>query len=292
MTSSTLKRTVVTSDRFIEGPEGQEPQSNDEADGDSFEEVESDEALNDYEDDSEVESIFKTITDIIDRLYKLAIKIRNPKTRLATSKAVTFKKVDEDTGVDLIQEYVQADTRHVEELFWDHRRVDIEDPACIPEERRDCERRPRTLIEADHKIISRLVRANTRRRQQFGHWSRHRSKNAQETARILKARERPVERSYGSRLLPESKPSISEQHTKKFSGPSTATYLHTPATIDVSDDVSTISIRTFIPNAQNTQDEQADVPQPPDSLKGTKYFQCPYCFTLCSQSILKDEAWR
>lgn len=256
------------------------------------EEVELDEALNDYENDSEVETIFKTVTDIIDRLYKLAVKIRNPKTRLATSKAVTFKEVDEDTGIDLIQEFVQVDTRHVEELFWDHRRVDIEDPECLSEERRDWERRPRELLEADHQIISRLVRANIRRRQQFGYWRRHRSKNAQETARILKISNRPVERSYPSRLLPDRQPSLSEQHSKMFSRPSTATYLHTPATINISDDASTMSVRTLIPNARNIQDEQADVPHPPNSLQGTKHFQCPYCFTLCSKSTLKDEAWR
>ena len=110
------------------------------------EEVESDEVLDDYEDDSEVGTIFKSATDIIDRLYKLAIKIRNPKTRLSSSKAVTFKKVDEDTGIDLIQEFAQAETRHVEELFWDHRRVDIKDPGRLDEERRDYERRSRELM--------------------------------------------------------------------------------------------------------------------------------------------------
>lgn len=248
--------------------------------------------MNDYEDDSEVGTIFQTTTNIIDRLYKLAIKIRNPKTRLATSRAVTFKKVDEDTGIDLIQEFVRADTCHVEELFWDHRRVEIEDPGRLPEERRDCERRPRELIEADHQIISRLVRANIRRRQQFGYWRRHRSKNAQETARVLKTSNPPVESSYLSRLIPKHEPSISEQQSRIFSRPSTATYLHTSATINISDDASTMSVRTLIPNARNIQDEQADVPRPPISLKGTKHFQCPYCFTLCSQSTLKDEAWR
>lgn len=248
--------------------------------------------MDDYEDDSEVETIFKSTTDIIDRLYKLAIKIRNPKTRLSSSKAVTFKKVDEDTGIDLIQEFARAETRHVEELFWDHRRIDVEDPGRLPEERRDCERRPRELIEADHQIISRLVRANIRRRQQFGYWRRHRSKNAQETTRVLKTSNPPVERSYASKLVAEHDPSISEQRSKFFSRPSTATFLHTSATINIRDDVSTISVRTVIPNARNIQDEQADVPHPPIALRGTKHFQCPYCFTLCSQSTLKDEAWR
>lgn len=247
--------------------------------------------MDDYEEDSEFGTIFNTITDIIDRLYKLATQIRNPKMRLATSKALTFKMVDEDTGIDLIQEFVQTDTRHIEELFWDHRKVDVKDPGRIPEERRDNERRPRELIEADNTIIARLVRANTRRRQQFGYWRRHRSKNAQETTRILKTRDRLVERSYGLTLLPQGKPAISE-HTKTFSRPTTATYLHTPAEINISDDASTMSVRTVVPNARNIQDEQVDVPHPPESLKGTKHFQCPYCFTLCARSTLKGEAWR
>lgn len=253
--------------------------------------------MSDYRNDSEVETIFKAVTDIIDRLYKLAIKIRNPKTRLANSKAVTFKKVDKGTGIDLIQEFVKADTLHIEELFWDHRVIDLEDAERMPEERRDHERRPRELVEADHKIISRLVRANTRRRQQFGYWSRHRSKNAQETASALEARERATERPHefmfhGYRLFPEPKNYVNEQYSKTISRPSTATFLHTPATVNISDDAPMVSVRTFVPTARNKQDEQVDVPHPPDSLKGIKHFQCPYCFTLCAQSLLKESAWR
>lgn len=205
--------------------------------------------------------------------------------------------MDEDTGVDLIQEFAKVDTLHIEELFWDHRVVDLEDAGRIPEERRDQERRPRELVEADHKIISRLVRANTRRRQQFGYWSRHRSKNAQETARALETRERHTERPQElmlreSRLFPERKPYVNEQNSRTISRPSTATFLHTPAAVNIIDDASMMSVRTFIPTARNKKDEQVDVPYPPDSLKGTKHFQCPYCFTLCAQSLLKESAWR
>ena len=254
--------------------------------------MEVDENLDDYQSESEVETILKAVVDIIDRLYKLATKIRNPKMRLTASKVVTFKRVDEDTGIDLIQEFSKADTRHIEELFWDYRLNDLKDAELESEERKDRARRPRELTETDHVMISRLVRANTCRRQQFGYWSRHRSKNTKETARALETRDRPGERIDESRLMAERKTPVTGQSSKTISRPSTATYLHDPRTIGINDNESTVSTRTFVPNAQRVQDEQVNVPQPPESLKGTKHILCPYCFTICSQSLLEKEAWR
>lgn len=273
-------------------PEGKNLLSGNETEDESFMEMESDDNLNDYRSESEVETILKGVTDIIDRLYKLAIKIRNPKTRLATSKAVNFKHIDEETGIDLVQEFAKIDTCHIEELFWDNRLIDVQDTEPIFMERRDRERRPRKLIEVDHVLISRLARANTRRRQQFGYWSRHRSKNTQETARALEARELPIGKLQDPRLLSERRTTVAGQSAGIVSRPSTATHLLNPAMITMNDSASTTSLGTVAPNAKIVQDEQVVVPHPPEVLKKSKHFLCPYCFTLCSQSLLKQEAWR
>ncbi len=285
----------------MESPSGDDSLNDDESGLDMSDDVEPDEEdLSEYRNESEDEAILKAVTDIIDRLYKLAIMIRDPKTRLATSKAVTFKKVDEDTGINLIDEFVEVDKRHVEELFWDHRVVDLTEDECIPEKFEDHERRPRNFLEANRVLISRLAAANTRRRQQFGYWRHHHFKNTLETARVLEHHLNILPELRGSvrvldpqlNILPELGGSVMATTLKSVSRPSSATYLDNPGRINIDDSASTISVRTFIPDAQNVQDEQVHVPEPPECLKGAKYFLCPYCFTLCSQSLLKKEAWR
>lgn len=294
---------MITLDQPADESEPGQSGGGNDSDEDSSDEIETDdEYLSDYRGQSEVETILKGVIDIIDRLYRVAIKLRSPRTRLASTKSVTFKKVDEETGVDLIQEFVKVDTCHIKELFSHPRLVHPDDTEGIPKETKYYESRPRKLTELDDKIIERLARANTRRRQQFAYWSWHRSKNTRETVKALELQARPADKLavtglLGSipdeRRLPQGRQtSINEKSANTMSRPSTATYLDTAARIGFNDNTSTTSVRTFIPAARNVQDEVVDVPQPPDSLRKTKHFQCPFCFTLCSQSLLKEKAWR
>lgn len=66
------------------------------------------------------------------------------------TKAQDFREIDQDTGVDLIDRFADYDRDHVEEVFRHYR------PKSIPDEI------------ANHFLVQRLAKANTRRRQQFG----------------------------------------------------------------------------------------------------------------------------
>ncbi|KAL9115307.1 MAG: hypothetical protein Q9187_007316, partial [Circinaria calcarea] len=234
-----------------------------------------------------ITTLLTSAIDIIDRLYKTATKIRNPAIRLVSSKAAAFTHIDGETGIDLIQSYLDIDYRHVTELFWEYRSVKLKDPENAPEEQRDLDHKPRFLTEEEQQLLSRLAKANTYRRKQFGYWARHRAKNAKETAKALEERidtgatARPeregVSKSSKLSIIPSS---------KAFSKPSTASFLQNPENIRFDDTASTISRqsgRSVAPQAQSVNDERVEIPEPPSALKDAKHFSCPYCFVLCSR---------
>ena len=124
---------------------------------DSDESSEDEEALMSYQEDSISTIVLDNARLIIDRLYKLSFKIRNPATRLGFSKARNFRQIDEETGIDLIEGYASFDLRHVAEIiaqYWGMVQA-------------ECEK---------FELVQRLARANTSRRRQFGQWRRHRLK--------------------------------------------------------------------------------------------------------------------
>ena len=116
---------------------------------------EDEEELMSYQEDSISTIALGNAKLIIDRLYKLSFKIRNPATRLGFSKARGFRKIDEETGVDVIDQYASFDLRHVTDIvamYWRRSQEEYE----------------------NHYLVQRLAKANTHRRRQFGQWQRHR----------------------------------------------------------------------------------------------------------------------
>ena len=184
--------------------------------------------------------------------------------------------------------FAEIDRRHIEELFWEYRAVDIKEPEQVYEEQRDQEHRPRFLGEEEHKLISRLAKTNTYRRQQFGYWSRHRVKNAQETAKALEAvGDVAIKKAFQLGAM-----TVVPSSSKALSRPSTATWLQHPAAIRLDDTTSVMSTRSVAPQAQSVHDDQVEVPEPSASLRDAKHFSCPYCFIFCSKSLLERKAWR
>ena len=247
--------------------------------------------LNDYEGQSEIESLLEAVTDIIDRLYQFAAKIRNPRTRLLATKAIAFQKVDDETGIDLFKQFALVDKRHIEEKLDSYRLTrDNGEGQELPE---DHEKTPhdRELNMKDNALIERLARANTLRRKQFGYWAKHYSKHIKETARALKdldTRNRNNLKGEGNHQDDETNHPTS---SKPLSRPTTATALLDPGNIKLDVALSVTSEITVSPQARQANDEQVDFPDPPAILK-KKHFLCPYCFILCSQSVLEDKAWR
>ena len=257
----------------------------------------SDEYLDDYEDESQLTSSLRSAGDIINRLYRLSTKIRNPGTRLAPTKAYNYSIIDRDTGIDLVDEWANADTKHIEELLWDFRTDDSIPYTTTDDPVRDRRHRPRNLDDNDLTLLRRLAKANTLRRKQFGQWRRHQDKVNHENARARRQRnDLPLHRA-GARSITGHTVAPSDvlepaQTSTTVSRPTTATLLPTFELKDFDTAVSTTSSRTTAPYAEGTEDDVAEVPPLPPSLTKERYFICPYCFLVCSKSSTSPKQWR
>jgi hypothetical protein len=102
---------------------------------------------------------YEEISDIIDNLYKLSVRIRTPTIRSRSLKAASYQPKDPETGVRILDVYALYDTQHTKELLWHLRRPHVGDAQT-----------------GDDYLISRLASGVTLRRRQFKYWKRHREK--------------------------------------------------------------------------------------------------------------------
>ncbi|KAK5190084.1 general transcription repressor [Exophiala xenobiotica] len=61
--------------------------------------------------------LLQNVEDVIDRLFKLSTKIRNPSTRLISTRAKLYRYIDEDSGCDLLEAFKHYDYCHVLSIF-------------------------------------------------------------------------------------------------------------------------------------------------------------------------------
>lgn len=67
-----------------------------------------------------VSQLLQSVEDVINRLFKLSTKIRNPSSRLISAKAKSFRCVDEDSGCDLFEAFRHYDYSHILSVFVSH----------------------------------------------------------------------------------------------------------------------------------------------------------------------------
>jgi hypothetical protein len=228
----------------------------------------------DEDQDTDYALLVRDVSDIIDRLYKISTKIRTSSNRLRSSRALQYRELNEETQVDLIAKFRHIDQLHLRELFRHYQGSQNAD--------------------AEHFLEARLSAANTRRRQQFGHWRQHHQKMTQISLREMQKVSRPW---ISATPLPEQLKHAPEQIdpinlARVVAGPSVTTATHLTATrIRLDEQSSVISVSTHA-GSETAMDEAQEFPEPPKSFSGLKYFQCPYCYTLCSGSHLEKKAWR
>jgi hypothetical protein len=129
----------------------------------SQEEDEDDGFYSEDEDDSsepdapktELEQRYLDIVDIIDNLYKLSVRVRQPTLRTRSLKAASYRPKDPETGVDILEQYATFDLQHTKELVKQLRAPHTKD-----------------VDVDDDVVVERLGRAITLRRRQFKYWRR------------------------------------------------------------------------------------------------------------------------
>lgn len=113
--------------RISGGDDEQLPDGNDNGDNhcDDAEAEESDleHSGNNNTEESELDLLLDSVRDPIDRLYKVSTKIRNPSSRLGSSKAANHPQIDEETGVDFLRAVEQADYDHIRSLFLQYQKA-------------------------------------------------------------------------------------------------------------------------------------------------------------------------
>lgn len=233
----------------------------------SDESSEDEEDLMSYQEASISGIVLENAKLMIDRLYKLSFKIRNPATRLGSSKARSYRALDEETGVDLMEQYACFDLWHVAEIvapYW----------GISPEE---CE---------SHDVVQRLAKANTNRRRQFGQWRRHKLKLESVGTGFVQMINKNPNLVAGPSLL--HIPQGSQKGA--LSLPSTATKLD-EKNINLDDNASAISSSTYAIKFTEENENNVGVPPLPEKLCTDKEFECPYCHILCSSRLSNKIAW-
>lgn len=226
-----------------------------------------DDLLDEYEGETTAQASMKSIADCNDHLFKLAIEVRNPSTRLSMSKAFQYRCLDEATGLDLFDRFVslQVDEKHVEIIIFHARRGP-------------------TAPEYDFRyLVNRMAKANTLRRRQFGYWRHHRTKLAQSGPDM----------GFSDRRAPS-------QHSK----PTTATHLDLSKVqplnhLDGYHDGQSVASVVTLHRSESTNEERIEYPDPPslvhsEEAKRTipKEFLCPFCFTICPVRLAQKQSWK
>lgn len=226
-------------------------------------------SLDGYEDGTTAEAAFASAVDCIDRLFRLSMKVRNPTTRIGLSKGYAFRRIDNDTGLDLFDCFADRniDEEHIKNILRVYKLSQSSTDGLAS------------------YLVTRLAKANNQRRRQFAYWSQHKLNLAKHSDKMKTIQQQQVQMPAMLQV-----PSIS-QHSK----PTTATQLD-HAKINLDDDarsaVSTISMN--IPELADSSRDIIVFPDPPEkyaSQKDLKEFECPYCYIVCSRRLLNQREW-
>lgn len=265
-----------------------------------------DEGEEEHEDEDDegidMELLLDGVRDPINRLFKMSTKIRNPSTRLGSSRAANYRQIDEDTGVDFLEAIKESDLDYVASVFLEYRKVracqenhPAEPPGGPLGENDDEVWEPiRTVLIQEQErqrtgvnfyLIERIAQANCRRRQQFAYWAKHRDKLDKHT------------KSYQAKKtqFPTAQPHRAVENTPgTVPSVTTATRLDV-ARLEVSDNRSSWTLSEYAPSTRQAGHAPVDFPPAPKrsrSIHSDKFFECPYCFFLCPKEILADKAWK
>lgn len=271
----------------------------------------------DYEDDtaqemeSDIDLLLDGVRDPIDRLYKLSTRIRSPSIRMGSAKAQLHQQIDRESGVDLFGVFGSFDYDYASAVFLEYRKLkslgesfpappsksnsgevdDNTEHVWQPIRTVISQRQPDLSNSAESFLLRRIADANVRRRRQFAYWKKHRENLSQHalpfTESIAQIDQQPHKLS-SSQILPTSSVTAATLPTPSVT---TATRLNIPHA-EVRDDRSTLSVSEYAPSAWRLGNEAVNFPEPPMKPEGDKYFECPFCFTICPTSMLAPKAWK
>jgi hypothetical protein len=232
----------------------------------------------------EAETRLNELTDIIDKLYKFAVDIRNSATRSGPGDRNPFRQFSTKEQKDIILQL----SRYEELLIDRHIRQ-----ACESSENINFQAAPEELS----LLKARCGRSNVLRRQYFNIWQeRH-----QEQKKVLNELQGVDASNPHSRSAPEDEADRPQRSVQEaFIQPSTvsSSAQRTVTTLDPARIIRPRATGSSYSRASRTApSREPGGEQPPwpsiDQLPRTEYFQCPYCFLICPERYREsDQAWR
>ncbi|KAF2676721.1 hypothetical protein K458DRAFT_351264 [Lentithecium fluviatile CBS 122367] len=262
-----------------------QPEKNNEDDDDFFSEDEDDNSEARVP-KTELDMRFGEIQDIVDNLYRISVRIRQPTIKSRSLKAASYRPKDPDTGVDILDQYAFFDLQYTRELVSHLRTAHASNP--------DEPHNDKGII------VNRLARAVTLRRRQFKYWSRHRQKlgvfTSLEEPQAPQKVERPEVLHRNDTL--EAQPELpvprnlndapSQKTGKTLLSGTEATHHHQ----SLDDIVDSKSVTSYATTVRDLTGKGIDLPSPPKAADGEKDFECPYCFIICPARYGKGRPWR
>lgn len=202
----------------------------------------------------ELEMRLSRIDEILEGLYKLGFKIRNPHTRTISHKASLHKRIDPISDVDVFHEYSKWDEMHVYGLL-QFLRAGRSAPTGYSD-----------------FLAPRLAAAITRRRRRFEYWSKMFKDSVHHEP--LEGITHAIKKEDGDYEEP-----LSQMHEFQ-------------SEFNNDNEIDDIASYSKSSTAHDTESDLVEFPVPPKSGLDNQDFTCPYCFIRCSREEAHGKGWR
>lgn len=244
----------------------------------------------------EVNFRIESITELLDALYSLATKMRNPRNRPQRAVDELYKHIPAHVRKEFIVEREEAATAiicHVqrEQLLQDLQKGELKAAGIRQDDILEQYASP------SNWLVRRAGIANARRKQQFVYWKEHAERISRGT--VDKA---PPPRPDGKQhtnvpAAPTQTQLEGEGHVpmQPDLGANMTRSLATSATrldetFNLDDLRSAISHQSRVSTVMNLRGEKLEWPSPP-AQTSSGFFTCPYCRIICPRKYLAKEAW-
>ncbi|KAK2735766.1 Checkpoint kinase 2, partial [Myotisia sp. PD_48] len=221
-------------------------------------------------DNSELGLHLCTILDVISDLYRLSFMIRTHSHRTVSTRATSYKELDETTGEDIFSIYAIYDRNFVEDVLKKIRQ---------------------NRHEPNYEFLTdRLSLAITNRRRCLKYWFRH----SQKLAAHVAIPEHGAERKSAER---NDLPTVAHNPTQ-IPAPIAASrnFLSTTEATKYDqrfdDPLETNSTISNATTAYNLDGASVKLPPPPSLAPTDSEFVCPFCHVLCPAKIVATKSWR
>ncbi|CAM1509045.1 Fc.00g027840.m01.CDS01 [Cosmosporella sp. VM-42] len=214
--------------------------------------------------------------DLLNSLYKLSYKIRNPNLRPASTKAISYKEIDPETNIDVFDEFVKVDKTHVSELL-------------------SFMRQGRDVAARDHEFLQqRLATSITLRRKYFGYWKKHANKLSRsiESPNLISKLSQFKVSSPVPLAFDRGQPQAQRARVPDFQPQPVSETNATPYNAALDDTSERGSILSVASTALDAEGNGVEIPSAPIQAQRGEDFSCPYCNVLCSAKQGHGKAWK